>query len=295
MDESTEVISEPWRLAAERSPERETESVPPPEEDATPLQLDSPGDAPEEDAAPLQLDLHADAPVEEAVPLQLDSPADATVYMSREDVEAALHGPKDGLPRFELGEPGTGLEDMKVDMRPDAPRAFELGPPVDDELGADEGHPADPAEEPQGADAADLDRTARVSREELESALSQPEPKQEPWDPPENLDGMIASFNARHVVLFRAVRAEIGAGAANFVRSCRSALEPRFADMFATAEIRADGSWDPAGLKSSVIEHRISEAADGFGKLLDGELQRLRAHLGDARASALAGQLTEIP
>jgi hypothetical protein len=44
-----------------------------------------------------------------------------------------------------------------------------------------------------------------------------------------------------------------------------------------------------------VIEHRISEAADGFGKLLDGELQRLRAHLGDARASALAGQLTEIP
>jgi hypothetical protein len=106
---------------------------------------------------------------------------------------------------------------------------------------------------------------------------------------------MIASFNARHVVLFRAVRAEIGAGAANFVRSCRSALEPRFADMFATAEIRADGSWDPAGLKSSVIEHRISEAADGFGKLLDGELQRLRAHLGDARASALAGQLTEIP
>ncbi len=245
-DDTAEVISEPWRLAAERPPE--------------------------------------DSPAATTPAFRLDSPADATLILSREDVEAALRDPEpdDGPPRFELGEPGTGLEDMNVDMRPavDAPTAVEMH---------------------------DFDRTTRVSREEIESALIGPadapvaadEPVPEPaevpgFEPSPDLEGVIASFNARHVVLFRALRAEVGAGAANFVRSCRATLDNGFAALFATAELRADGSWDPEGLKRCVIEHRIENVPDGFRTLLDDELERLKIHLGERRAAALADQLAAI-
>jgi len=114
------------------------------------------------------------------------------------------------------------------------------------------------------------------------------------WSAPEGLDGEIAAFNARHVILFRALRTEVGAGAANFVRSCRATLDPAFADVFATAELRADGSWDPDGLKKAVADHRLANAGDAFRDLLDREVERLRLHLGDQRASAIAGQLAAI-
>ncbi len=262
-DESAEVISEPWRLAAERRPVP-VEDVPEP--------------------APSRL--------------QLDSPNDATIYIPREDVEAALRGPDDRPPRFELGEPGIGIEDMNVDMRPDAPRtvAFQV-------LGAGSAEavlPPEPAprDAPEEHETFDPDRTARVSREELEAALEPPAPAARidlpPFEPPPELDGAIASFNARHVVLFRALRAEVGAGAANFVRSCRATLDNGFPEMFESAGLRADGSWDPEGLKKSVIENRMANASEGFSKLLDAELQKLRAHLGDARTAALADQLHVI-
>ena len=166
----------------------------------------------------------------------------------------------------------------------------------------------------------------RVSREELEAALKPPAATPEPpapieppkaeeppaiveppmvaeppkmaeertFEPPADLDGVIASFNARHVILFRALRAEIGAGAANFVRSCRGALDEGLSELFASAELRADGSWDPEGLKSAIVAHKIANAGAGFETLLDGELRRLRAHLGEARAAALADQLASI-
>jgi len=164
--------------------------------------------------------------------------------------------------------------------------------------------------------AMDSNRTARLSRDEVESSLraaaaaAVPEPAAGPvldevagfsasidlpaWEPPAELDGAIASFNARHVVLFRAMRAEIGAGAANFVRSCRAGLDASLVELFATADLRADGSWDPEGLKRSVIEHRIANANDGFATLLESELHRLRLHMGEKRAAALAEQLTAI-
>jgi hypothetical protein len=276
-DNSAEVISEPWRLAAQTRPEPTPEPAP--------------------------------EPVAESV---AEADADATVAISRDIVEAALRGseptpepePELAPPRFEMGEPGTGVDDMqvddtKIDMRPDAGRTFKLEDSGDNvepaiEAPAPDHHDAEPDAEP-----VDPDRTARVSREEIESALREPAPVSEspapPFEPPEDLDGVVASFNARHVILFRSLRAEIGAGAANFVRSCRGGLDDGFAAMFETAELRADGSWDPEGLKRSVIDHRVANAADGFRKLLDDELHRLRVHLGEARAAALADQLSTIP
>ncbi len=221
-DCSAEVISEPWRLAAEKRPD------------------------------------------------------DATVAMSRAEIDAALVGPAEAVPCFDLGEQGTGVEDVrvedgKIDLCPDAPQAAEMDAPSSDR--------DDPAE---NDDSNNFDRTVRVS------------PELPAFEPPASLDGAIASFNARHVVLFRALRAEIGAGAANFVRSCRGALDVGFASIFESADLRADGSWDPDGLKRAVIAHRVENAPEGFQRLLDDELQRLRTHLGEARATALADQLSTI-
>jgi hypothetical protein len=282
-DESAEVISEPWRLAAEKRPEPEIQ----PEVEAHP-----------ETEARFEID----------TPHEIEARgADETVAISRQDIEAALHGHDVPEPRFTMGEPGTGVNDMqvddtKIDMRPGAPRNFEVDETAeiaDEELDV---LPQEPVEAVREDDPADLDRTARVSPEELEAALREPAaPSVAPaseapgFTPPDDLDGAVASFNARHVILFRSLRAEIGAGAANFVRSCRGGLDERFAAMFESAELRADGSWDPEGLKRSVIEHRVANAPDGFRRLLDDELQRLRAHLGEARASALANQLATIP
>ena len=291
-DESAEVITEPWRLAAEKRPEAE---------------------------------IHAEAEIEPEVEThyeleahhEVEAPSeDATVAISRTDIEAALHGREETEPRFTLGEPGTGVNEMhvddtKIDMRPDAPRMFELDESAEvaeHELDAIPLDRNEAAPESEATDlASDLDRTARVSPEELEAALREPAapsetpaatpPAFEPpaFTPPEDLDGAVASFNARHVILFRSLRAEIGAGAANFVRSCRGTLDESFAAMFESADLRADGSWDPEGLKRSVIEHRVENASEGFRKLLDDELQRLRAHLGEARSAALADQLSTIP
>lgn len=282
-DVSAEVISEPWRLAAERPPDLpQSASI-----------EELPAVSPEEAGS-----------AETPAAFTLDAPGDATVAISSSEVEGTIHRPDDGLPRFELGEPGTGLEDMKIDMRPAAPSPLEMDRPKT---------PSPEILAPEPAENVDLNRTARVSREDLESALReppspvpgpaaseaaahQPEAADPPpaWDPPENLDGMIASFNARHIVLFRALRAEIGAGAANFVRSCRGSLDHGLGAVFETAELRADGSFDPEGLKRAVMEHRRSDAPDGFQRLLDGELARLRAHLGEKRAAALADQMAAI-
>jgi hypothetical protein len=327
-DTTAEVISEPWRVAAMR-PEDDASVA---SEAAAPPIPVSAADAQAEvisEPWPVAIEpLAEDVPEPPSIAFEIDSLPDATVAIPREDVEAALSGSGQALPRFELGEPGTGLEDMKVDIRAaEQPAAEEEAPgvPVSQEEIAPERATPEPSEQqPPASEALDPDRTVRISREEIESSLraSVPEPEPEPepepmvvseapafdapvpeapvldapaFAPSPDLDGAIASFNARHVVLFRALRAEIGAGAANFVRSCRGALENGYAELFATADLRSDGSWDPEALKRSVIDHRIADASEGFQRLLEGEMQRLRVQLSDARAAALADQLASIP
>jgi hypothetical protein len=48
-------------------------------------------------------------------------------------------------------------------------------------------------------------------------------------------------------------------------------------------------------LKRAAIGGVMADAPEGFRRLLDGERQRLRAHVSDARAAALAEQLASIP
>jgi hypothetical protein len=177
-DESAEIVSEPWRLAAERPPEPPVIQVPL-------AAMEAPAEA--ERGALHQNDVEA-----AFVPEPAFEPVAAM------DPAPMEPGSEDALPHFELGEPGTGLEDMKVDMRPaDAGHEFELGPPASG-LEPDPAFvvmkTADPAIEPPAAPliepAAELlpeapqpatpfeavpepreDRTTRISPEELEAAL----------------------------------------------------------------------------------------------------------------------------
>ena len=274
-------------------------------------------------------------------------------------------------PRFELAEPGSGLEDMNVDMPPAPTREFEIGEPTPEEgdfhvpasevvapaLEIDdpekgtvpfsaepapmpeptsfvEPEPAPvpvpdvsfvepepvpvpqpepmsfvepeqapipmpapiPAPLPAPAPVAYLDQTTRISPEEIEAALGGPPaaPPEPEWELPAEVDTAIASFNARHAVLFRALRAEVGAGAANFVRSCRGALGNGFGSIFASVELRADGSWDPDGLKRAIKDLKVGDPATGFGRLLEQEVELLRVHLGEKRVSTLVEQLAAI-
>jgi 2-oxoglutarate dehydrogenase E2 component (dihydrolipoamide succinyltransferase) len=319
-DESAEVISEPWRLAAERAPE------------------------------PAEPVAAASAPEDETIAMdQEPAAADEAVEPPEEE---------DVLPRFELGEPGTGLEDMKVDMRPAEPsRDFALGVSTPEEP-LDESHEpsstfADIEAELAATEQLHAGRTMRISPEEVDAALRGPEapaavsmpepvaplppplaqapaepvapplvaqvpiepvaappmapmpaepaaaaapaPASDAWEPPEGLAAEIAAFNARHVIVFRALRTEVGAGAANFVRSCRASLGHGLSELFAGAELRADGSWDPDALRRAVVEHRMAEAPTAFRQLLEREMERLRDHLGEKRAYAIAGQLAAIP
>ena len=289
----------------------------------------------------------APAPVEPERPTVTLSEADPDAELINEPWRLAADRPKGAdrpeatpavlaeeaeAPRFEMAEPGSGLEDMNVDMPPAPTRDFEIGepapqedfhvppsevaaPPLEFEQGSDpisEAAPipepaafVEPEPEPEPAPAplpepetpvAELDQTTRISPEDIEAALGgPPAPPPEPeWEAPPELDAAIASFNARHAVLFRALRAEVGAGAANFVRSCRGALGSGFASIFASVELRADGSWDPDGLKRAIKDLKVGDPGTGFTRLLEQEVELLRVHLGEKRVSTLVEQLAAI-
>ncbi len=107
------------------------------------------------------------------------------------------------------------------------------------------------------------------------------------WQPPDELDRDIARFNAVQRIVYRTVRAEVGAGAANFIRSCCSSSDGTPAEPVHGAELLADGSWDAEGLRSAVQDARIEQPWDAYHELIQREIEILRAHIGEARAAEL--------
>ncbi|HEX4823705.1 MAG TPA: DUF4388 domain-containing protein [Candidatus Polarisedimenticolaceae bacterium] len=344
-DETAEIVSEPWRLAAEKPPEgyrpRMPEPEPEPEIESEAVFETQPEPPPAVEEIPYEAPA-LDETMHEPPTIEMPQAAAPQSEPQPEPEPEPAVAADDGLPRFELGAPGTGLEDMKVDMRPaDAPREFEVDAPGAAPLPEPEPVAAAPEVEPEPepsasfadlaaeiqASALEAGHTMRISPEEVDAALRPqvpapastpapapaivtaeappvempvaPEPEPVPpgpaWDPPAALEGEIAGFNARHVILFRALRTEVGAGAANFVRSCRASLANGYSEIFATAELRADGSWDPEALRKAIVERRLDDAGSAFRQLLEREMDRLRVHLGEKRATAIAGQLAAIP
>lgn len=130
---------------------------------------------------------------------------------------------------------------------------------------------------------------AEAPRVEEAPAAVEPE-----WIAPADLDPSIVRFNARHKVVWRVIRSEVGAGAANFVRSCRNALGEGYQHLLEGTELQPDGTFEPAAVRRSVAAHRIDDPASGLERLLEQELGQLSLYLGEKRAQALREQVAAI-
>ena len=109
-----------------------------------------------------------------------------------------------------------------------------------------------------------------------------------------DLERQIQGFNARQQMVYRAIRSEIGAGAANFVRSCAVSLTDGFNNLFAQVGLQDDGTWEAVGLRSSLQREGVLDPWIGFQRLLDKELEMLALHLGDARARELRQRIDDF-
>ncbi len=156
--------------------------------------------------------------------------------------------------------------------------------------------------EPAGGPEDDQETTVRLSRDQVDEALEageqtaedEPVEEMEPWEPPEDLDRQISVFNAGQRVVFRTIRAEVGAGAANFVRSCCGEHDDDMAGLFRHAELQTDGTWEVDGLRRAVVESRVSDPGLRYRKLLAQEMEMLRLHIGEARVSTLQEQVNAL-
>ena len=114
------------------------------------------------------------------------------------------------------------------------------------------------------------------------------------WELPDDVDEIIERFNAMHRIVFRAIRAEIGAGAVNFVRSCCGDMTGKAVDPVAGVDLYVDGSWDADGLKLVVVEKRIEEPWPVYQAVLDREFVTLLPILGESQAAQLKQRIWEV-
>jgi hypothetical protein len=114
------------------------------------------------------------------------------------------------------------------------------------------------------------------------------------WELPDDVDEIIERFNAMHRIVFRAIRAEIGAGAVNFVRSCCGDMTGKAVDPVAGVDLYVDGSWDADGLKLVVVENRIEEPWPVYQAVLDREFVTLLPILGESQAAQLKQRIWEV-
>ncbi len=207
------------------------------------------------------------------------------------------------------GEPDLVFEERPepvVEDSDDAP-SFDapIDSPADSTLYLTRDEVADALEGTPDVEVADAaatedERTSEFPREAVEAGLeaaeaeSEPEPDLPDWDPPSDLDDQISRFNARQRLLYRSIRAEVGAGAPNFVRSCCGQVAPGDANPFEGAQMNADGTWDIDGLRRAALEGRIPEPWREYERLIALELEMLRMHLGESRAQSLRQQIEQI-
>lgn len=119
-------------------------------------------------------------------------------------------------------------------------------------------------------------------------------PAPEDWQPPPELDREIARFNEKHRTVYRVIRSEVGAGAGNFVRSCRSALACEIGDMLSSVELLPDGTWEERHLRRALVERRVADAGELLERIIEEEIERLGALVGEARARALRERIRSL-
>ncbi len=152
-----------------------------------------------------------------------------------------------------------------------------------------------PIEDPHFRELEESTRTMRLSREEVDAAIQTPPDdatdRPEAWEPPADLEQAISCFNAMQRLIYRTVRSEVGAGAANFIRACCGDDGPNVIEL---AELQSDGTWDNEGLRRQVVEHRIEEPWGLYRQLIDRELDVLRSHVGEAKIVELQREVDKV-
>lgn len=128
--------------------------------------------------------------------------------------------------------------------------------------------------------------------ERPEEAAAQP--AREDWQPPPELDREIASFNEKHRAVYRVIRSEVGAGAGNFVRSCRSAVACEIGELLSSVQLLPDGTWEERNLRRALVEHRVADAGELLDRILEEEIATLGALVGEARARALRERIRSL-
>ncbi len=293
-DDGSELVHDLWRLAAEKAPDR-------------PMRAEAPAEVPQESAEEIPEEVPDGQPVEE--PGSEDAPMELTSEgiegLRAEEAPQAVNASLTvDLPLMvdapqaveEMAEPTVGALAFSEAPQPTMEMAAQ-DPGATMQLSRDEVQAAltQAASTLAEPDTAAFDQTPLEVELHpaamLERAVSDqaPAPEAEPpaaapafeVEAPPLLDADISRFNARQRLLYRSIRAEVGAGAANFVRSCR--IQP-----FAEAELSADGTWDPD------VVRRTSAAPEALDRLLEAQIERLTQHIGASRAQALREQIRNL-
>jgi len=284
--DGSEVLHDLWRLAAEKAPDRPMRAEEPADEPVEETAEDVPEELPE--GAPVEEPASEDAPMEVASEL---APAEAVEAVeTAETVEAlepeatvgALAFSEVPQPTREIAEDTAATMQLsrdEVEAALSTATAAASAPPLaEPDTAAFDQAPLEVESHPQAM----LEKAASDQRrpaEELEPA--QPSVPAFEVEAPPLLDADISRFNARQRLLYRSIRAEVGAGAANFVRSCRT--QP-----FTEAELSPDGTWDPEVLR------RSAAAPEALDRLLEAQVERLTQHIGASRAQALRDQMRKL-
>ena len=152
-----------------------------------------------------------------------------------------------------------------------------------------------PIEDPHLRELEESTRTMRLSREEVDAAIQTPPDDAtnvpDAWEPPADLEQSISCFNAMQRLIYRTVRSEVGAGAANFIRACCDDDAP---NVIEDTELQSDGTWDNEGLRRQVVENRIEDPWELYRQLIDRELDVLRSHVGEAKIVELQRQVDKV-
>ena len=266
------------------------EQRPLPEDRALEQSIVSLSESLEDDAAPLvawrkpMLDTDhppLDAPANDPASVADDAVAASTQVVPPELVEAALRDSHAAMADQDEAEVDTDAEEHRG-----SPQSTQVIPRELVEAAVSAPEEPRPAELPPAFETAITGEFDTV--EESAEPAAMPVVVDE-WEAPEDLDPAIARFNAAQRMVYRTVRAEIGAGAVNLIRSCCAQAAER--DAVAGVELHTDGSWDTTGLREAVRTMRVDDPWLRYQKLIDHQIGALRHVVGDARAVELQRQV----
>jgi hypothetical protein len=197
-----------------------------------------------------------------------------------EEVEAEGES-EEAVPTLELDEPASGEDELAATMRLDRESLTPSDLPADEALEA-VGEPVPSAAE---AESGQDEHAAAEGGEET------PEGDDLPQD---HLDREIHRFNEKHRFLFDHLRAEIGAGARNFVSSCQRRAGDELSSMFEGCHLGPEGEYDAASLRRNIFDRNIDAYPHVFERLLHTEFDMVRDLLPPDRLERIESGLREI-